>query len=167
MTVTDCNAYAHANICAWLSPLFVYTPYCTVKLYSWVSCAHDYKVDTHAKITILIICVVSTVSVVRTQYTCTLHQLWLSDQLTKAVHFFCNHGQNTEHWHTPVHVEQASPVKNTMQNQEWKKRCLVGEKHPTVYFTIPLSSCTLELFDNGRETKTLRVMTINIQSFSH
>ena len=32
LTVTDCNAYACANIPALLSPLFVYTLYCTVKL---------------------------------------------------------------------------------------------------------------------------------------
>ena len=32
LTVTDCNAYACANIPAWLSQLFVYTLYCTVKL---------------------------------------------------------------------------------------------------------------------------------------
>ena len=74
---------------------------------------------------------------VRTQYTCTLHQLWLSDQLTKAVHFFCNHRtQNTDHhWHTPVHVEQASPVKNFLWQKQIsfykKKFSVTGRKTPS------------------------------------
>ena len=31
--------------------------------------------------------------------------------MTKAVHFFSNHRQTDQHGHTPVHVEQALPVK--------------------------------------------------------